>query len=282
MLPWHKIKFGIELEGAPEGVSNAVIAQRIRRERPRVDLPRMTWDVGCDGDGIEVKTPAGTDVMWTDIHQTLDLLLDAGVEEGRGSGLHVHLDVEHLTDEQKIRLLRFWAYYEDVMFFLVEPYRRTSGWCRPMLEGNYRNLLADLFRSDIPADQLLESYTRTAFGPNGGWPTFECRIHHSDFSFHGVFTWVNLLRMCYSKWVWSDDPTPTFEQAHSRVSSIARLADRYLELEAIVTSATQDTSRPRPATMMLMLNNMRSRLRCFAPSLYRDVMAKLNPPVVTQ
>ena len=202
MLPWRNIKFGIELEGAPSDPVE-VVARRCGSAGLLLPVAlsdsernvTTSWTFRCDGDGLEVSSPILDYHNWNDVRNLLHALKNCGVSTGPGSGLHVHLSVEGLTDSVKANLIRNWYCVEPALFRMVKSYRESSGWCHPIRDSFTVDNLFGLSDREV-----IRIATKRAFGPNGGWPTFECRAHHSTFSFVDIFSWVTLLQICVAKW----------------------------------------------------------------------------------
>lgn len=223
---WSDITFGIEFEaGARGGVYERVVraaekegfAHLVYGYNPSdqvrsAQVSGAAWCFGVDGGGIETKTPVCRDHDWPEVAAMIRLMQENGCNGNDGSsGMHTHYGTAPASSQEMFKMIAGWWTFEDSLFALVDQYRRTSGWCHPIRTRHSADALIAAWtnpgRNNIRIGQAVAECTRMAFGPNGGWPTFENRIHHCSLNPVDIYGWVQSMRALIDHWT-NDMPDP--------------------------------------------------------------------------
>jgi len=150
------MKFGFELEftnasrDARSRIAAHMVANGIMNFRQHDGYSHSSgreWDLKLDGSaGSEIASPiligqAGLDeakkvtTLLADILETIEGPVD---HVSSRCGMHVHVDVNHLTPAQLGTFLRLWHKFESTIFSLVPASRRSNSYCQ-MVRRYMRN-----------------------------------------------------------------------------------------------------------------------------------------------
>lgn len=248
-MRWHDITFGIEFEagavgptyreviaaaersGFPHPVAGSRINERTRRAIDNCEA----WTFNIDGGGIETKTPVCLDHNWPEIVAMMNLMREKGCSgTNEQSGMHTHYSTQLMNRTQQFRALVGWWTFEPTFFKLVAPYRQNSGWCHPIRERFGTEAVARVVRcnSTLQREDLMNTIlydcTRHAFGPNGGWPTFENRVHDCCLNPPDVYGWVQGMRALIDHWA-NEMGDPLEYMANSSMNTNVRRAVGFLQ-----------------------------------------------------
>lgn len=185
-------RFGVELELADETndrnlfLSN-VMARRMTELTTRKAKFRQriagcnespsTFNVKQDG-GPEITTPAlimcASNIKkfsdWIKaIHQYFYMLgIDPDNVECDEQGIHIHLEKGRLTARQKANVMKAFYLFEPVIFKIVNPYRKDSGWCDSIRD------VANGLALDWALD-MVDEYCREYYEEHGRMPSARLR-----------------------------------------------------------------------------------------------------------
>lgn len=134
-----------------------------RWEKVPAELQRIGGAVVSDGsvsDGAEINTPPCEASRFPELMVGLAAALEAdGARVDQRCGLHVHIDASDYTLHDLRRLVRLWIKYEEMIFRLVPPSRRTSRWCAPLRNDPGLRTLAGLTNPEIPVNSAFRNWT---------------------------------------------------------------------------------------------------------------------------
>ena len=89
-------------------------------------------------------------------------------------GLHVHLGVDDMDSTQRDNVVRWWRFFEHLMFAMVSPNRRSNGFCRMGVDRHQRYSALN-----------VSAYDRHK--------TFEVRLHHGTLDVKELQGWCAML-----------------------------------------------------------------------------------------
>lgn len=191
---------GVELE--VNNVANAEndrakIRSRFTRDARGLERWVVKGDASCgngSSGGVELNSP----IMRTadDLRTVIKVcttMRRLGFKVNGKCGLHVHVDVRRLTDDQRVRFIRFFATWENA-FFLLDPDRKHSTYCKPLSNDIRRNLHA-LTDWSVWNDRYFWMNGR-AFREHG---TCEFRLMEGTLDDFHVLGWVSCLLYIYDR-----------------------------------------------------------------------------------
>jgi hypothetical protein len=102
------------------------------------------WDVGCDGSGVEARTPVlQGEAGFKELRKGVKAIRDTGGYVTTSDGLHVHHGTPGLKKEEAVRLIKSWHANTPTINGFVAP-RRRAGWpCAPWNDTYIRTLERD-------------------------------------------------------------------------------------------------------------------------------------------
>lgn len=214
----HNTTFGFEIEFLRSANINSVInnVQEAGRQSGKPALENISdqrnrynttfypdrwiqaYDCSC---GWEMKSQPLTDTA--EVQLVMAAIRQAGGTVNRTCGLHVHVDVTHLSFEQRKRLTKIYLRNEEAMEMLLPPSRRgrQAGYAmanRMSLRGEIADWFANI---DLASD---ECELRSAVNPNGKYSklnlipfgskgTYEFRGHQGTLNFKKIDAWASVI-----------------------------------------------------------------------------------------
>jgi hypothetical protein len=190
--------FGVEVEcGHPlnsEGVRKLIAAEK----------SVGTWSVGCDGSGVEARSPIllGAEGEGK-LRKVMDLLRETGGYTTRSDGMHVHFggrDYIRADKEPIVRLMESWCNNVGVIHQFVHPWRRQSAMSTNYITKN----VVELAKKDgrvSPGGGALNltniASCRAQFKQGGTFseaqPTFEVRLHEGTLDPDEAIPWIRMM-----------------------------------------------------------------------------------------
>lgn len=176
-------KFGVEIEcGHASGYSH--VRQLLQDKGYNVgngyDSGSGYWTVGCDGSGVEVRTPPlQGEEGFKILKDTMNLLKSEGCFVARCDGTHVHHDAPEFRGrmglKNKTRLINSWKANEELIEKWVDPYRRDLGSCPKLKGGRFGHTV---YRGAMNVSALAEH------------GTVEIRLHEGTLDPDEIIAWI--------------------------------------------------------------------------------------------
>lgn len=133
------------------------------------------------GEVFEFRSrPANGDSLLDYINTVGEFLSSINADTNSSCGLHVHLDVSGESVIRKRRIRRWWLAFQPLLYKFVAPSRRGNGYCRYVLDHDYRSWYND----------RGQSLNIQAIDRHG---TYEVRIHHGTTDSNEITQWVLLM-----------------------------------------------------------------------------------------
>lgn len=143
--------------------------------------------------------PANGDTLYNQLKQVTAAINDAGAIVNRTCGVHFHFSMSHFTVKQRDNFIRWWRFFEPLMFDLVRPSRRNNRYCmRGAGGGRYYAL----------------NYQH-AYEEHG---TFEIRLHHATLDFNELWSFLEMLLHMFTVLPLTDWPVDDLNQFHNKRS----------------------------------------------------------------
>jgi hypothetical protein len=172
-----------------------------------------SFSIGSDGslsnNGWYRDEPYGVEVRSEPLRNigkaenAFGILLDNGWGVDSSAGTHIHIDISDFSLEEKVKLLRFGKGIENIMFMLVDDYRKSNSYCMPITKwwrsffwksSPFANIdweeaekYCDEHGEDEFTDYLQSEFSKqiwngkyqwmNVFGSN--YPTVEFRLYHA-------------------------------------------------------------------------------------------------------
>jgi hypothetical protein len=131
--------------------------------------------------------PANGDVLYNQLKTVTTAINDSGAIINRTCGVHFHFSMSHFTSKQRDNFIRWWRFFEPLMFDLVRPIRRNNRYCmRGAAGGRYYAL----------------NYQH-AYEEHG---TFEIRLHHATLDFNELWSFLEMLLHMFTVLPLTDPP----------------------------------------------------------------------------
>jgi len=187
---------GVEIE--MENTRN--VNSDVRFISDKLSRAGLNWVVKTDascgrsGAGVELNSPIlRTDADLNSVSRVCEMMDELGYKVTKKCGLHVHIDVRRLTEDERNRLIRFFVQYQDC-FFELAPGRRAVHYCAP--------LTADVL-AKLRQNRGWSAWSTRYFWMNGcaytEHGTVEFRLMSGSLNPNHVTGWVNFLLYVYDK-----------------------------------------------------------------------------------
>jgi len=214
----HNTTFGFEIEFLRSASIDRVISnvERAGRENNKPALENISdqrnrynttfypdrwvqaYDCSC---GWEMKSQPLTDT--SEVQLVMAAIRQAGGSVNRTCGLHVHVDVTHLSFEQRKRLCKIYLRHEASMEELLPLSRRgcNAGYARAN-RATLRGQIADWFRAIDAATTEAElraacnpygKYSKLNLNPFDSKGTYEFRGHQGTLNFKKIDAWASII-----------------------------------------------------------------------------------------
>lgn len=161
--------------------------------------------------GFEINTsPASGDLYIDQVYEICAKLKEAGAEVNNKCGLHIHIDARDLNYYDIRRLIKIYAFIENVLFSMVPDNRRKSKYCLPcgveyssLVEAGklpYAKVKADviggIYKKDRP--ERTEKYSQARYSALNihSWfyrGTIECRMFEGTIDPQHITLWGMML-----------------------------------------------------------------------------------------
>jgi hypothetical protein len=206
--------FGVEIEHGNPSYGYSMVANMLRDAFPELFVPghnKLTLSVGCDGSGIEVRTPPliGIEGFKT-LKSLFAYLKRIGGYTAAADGMHVHFDAPEFVanPELVILLAKNWVANENMLRPFVHRRRHDRGSCPSDLL--YTRTVYDDGVGDYvarPVIQLMEEAAAAGrdigavvanYGGRGalnlanlpGRGTIEVRLHEGTLEYGQAAAWI--------------------------------------------------------------------------------------------
>jgi len=109
-------------------------------------------DGSIDDDGGDefVSNPTNNDLLYRDIRKLCKSIRNAGYYIDSMCGLHIHLDIRDILENDKKKLHMAYRLFEKFFFEMVSPSRRNNSYCRflredyeKLFDRNFKNYLTE-------------------------------------------------------------------------------------------------------------------------------------------
>lgn len=153
-------RVGVELEMlVPDDMDSDEVPTRWGSTKEDGSLDPSWGEYGVEFASIPVSGSA----ISTMITAACSAFSSARVDES--CGMHVHVDVRDLTNDQRTNIIKWFQHTEKQWFGIVNPNREDNSYCKPISDVAINRMDHDRYRA----------LNTDAYGKHG---TFEFRLHH--------------------------------------------------------------------------------------------------------
>ena len=207
-------RFGIELEFDPHNGSQEWYYDALRAALNPLDTRPVrnegymhsngnSWDLKTDSScGLELATPALT---WDNFHLVevaVKALRDAGARITPACGVHIHHECARMRVTAVRRLMLMWYTYEDVLFSMVNPERKSNYYCAPMRgQMSFEHLRTGLGQARLirTTSSILGKYRSLNTLPWWNSGRVEVRMHHGTLQPNTIRLWTAITQQMITK-----------------------------------------------------------------------------------
>lgn len=183
----HHWAVGVEIEFKSPGIPRLAQWGTLKRDGSVYD----SWPVHAGHEFASI--PLKGDAVFAMLRETCAEITRVGGFVDSQCGVHVHLDVHGLPDNERKRILRYWAAFEEYFYALVAPSRKHNEYCQSIKLRQPRGR-RERYLPRGRRERYL-SLNRMAFEKYG---TFEVRLHHGSLDAAELCDWVSILCQAFS------------------------------------------------------------------------------------
>jgi hypothetical protein len=190
-LALNKCNTGVEFE-----FENVKLGLPI--EEPAAGFWVAKPDGSLRGNGMEfvLREPLFGEDLYTAVKWLCEWAAKNNFECNYRTGLHVHIDVRNMDEDELISMLVYYALYEKVIFDWVGDDREGSNFCMPFYIAEL--VLEDIVRALRANDQMremakkIDRYAGLNVNPLSKFGSVEWRHLQTTTDFERVLTWINI------------------------------------------------------------------------------------------